>query len=90
MNNMWSKRLFVALLRRYGLTPYRYQRQRHTTVMVRVSVQFVDEILWPQFEALDDTLRTYLDEITERVISESIHADQSDADVIQKLLEAPN
>ncbi len=31
----WSRQLFVALCRRYGLKPYRYQRQRYTTVMVR-------------------------------------------------------
>src|SRR2546430_15387803 len=32
----WSRRLFLALARRYGLDPYRYRKQRHTTVMVRV------------------------------------------------------
>jgi len=26
-------RLFIALLRRYGIAPYRRYRQRHTTVM---------------------------------------------------------
>ena len=43
----WSKMLLVALLRRYGIRPYRYHRQRRTTVMARVSKQFVDEILSP-------------------------------------------
>ncbi|MCP5114519.1 MAG: hypothetical protein GY953_27135, partial [bacterium] len=27
----WSRKLFVALCRRYGLRPYRYRRQRRTT-----------------------------------------------------------
>ncbi len=31
----WSRKLFVALCRRYGLRPYRYKRQRRTTVMLR-------------------------------------------------------
>jgi hypothetical protein len=31
----WSKRLFLSLLRRYELKPYRYRSQRRTTVMVR-------------------------------------------------------
>ena len=31
MRNPWSKKLLVALLRRYGFKPYRYYRQRHTT-----------------------------------------------------------
>jgi hypothetical protein len=35
MPDAWSVKLFVALCRRYGLRPYRYARQRRTTVMVR-------------------------------------------------------
>lgn len=79
--DMWSRRLFVALLRRYGITPYRYQRQRYTTVMARVPQRFVDETLCPEFEKLDRTLRTYLDEVTTRVIAESIYEDNSEAEV---------
>ena len=78
--DMWSRKLFVALLRRYGLTPYRYARQRHTTVMVRVSSCFVDETLWPEFRELSKTLSEYLTNITDTVISESIFADTSEAE----------
>ena len=34
----WSARLFIALCRRYGFDPFRYSRQRHTTIMVGRSV----------------------------------------------------
>ena len=78
--DMWSRKLFVALLRRYGLTPYRYARQRHTTVMVRVSSCFVDETLSPEFRELSKTLSEYLTNITDTVISESIFADTSEAE----------
>ena len=44
--DQWSRHLFVALLRRYGIQPYRYPRQRRTTVMARASSSFVDEILY--------------------------------------------
>src|SRR5262245_20487343 len=47
MPDQWSRRLFVALCRRYGLKPYRYRRQRLTTVVLRVPRGFVDEVLWP-------------------------------------------
>ena len=80
MPDVWRKRVFVALLRRYGLRPYRYKRQRTTTVMVRVSARFVDETLWPEDEQLSLELYTFLDEVTERVISEAIHKDTSDVD----------
>ena len=79
--DMWSRRLFVALLRRYGIRPYRYYRQRHTTVMADVPARFVDETLWPEFEELDETLRGYLEEITNRVISEVVCTDSSEAEV---------
>ncbi len=52
MLDTWTHRLLVALLRRYGITPYRYHGQRHTTVMVRVPKKFVDDTLWPEFQEL--------------------------------------
>ena len=36
MADAWSRQLFVALCRRNGLKPYRYYRQKRTTVMLRV------------------------------------------------------
>ena len=84
MGDMWSRRVFVALLRRYGISPYRYRRQRYTTVMARVSSRFVDETLWPEFQELSETLQTYLSEVTERVVSQVIHHDSSEAEVIEK------
>ena len=33
--DQWSVRLFIALCRRYGIGPFRYPRQRATTIMVR-------------------------------------------------------
>ena len=55
--DMWSRKVFVALLRRYGLRPYRYYRQRYTTVMVQVPKRFVDETLWPEFEKINSELQ---------------------------------
>ena len=78
----WSKKLFIALLRRYELRPYRYARQRRNTVMVRVPRSFVDETLWPEFLELSNVLQSYLDEVTERVISGAIHATEDEEEVI--------
>lgn len=35
--DQWSRHLFLALCRRYGLRPFRYRRQRRNTVMIRAS-----------------------------------------------------
>ena len=74
MSDQWSRHLFVALCWRYGLKPYRYHRQRRTTVMVRVPRGFVDLVLWPEFSDLDKALATYLDEVTLRVIREEVYS----------------
>ena len=90
MSNTWSRTLFVALLRRYGVRPYRYHRQRHTTVMARVSRAFVDETLWPEFVALDTALTDHLSLVTEAIIAEAIAEDTSEAEEVVGVLEAPD
>jgi len=85
MSDIWSRKLFVALLRRYDIKPYRYYRQRYTTVMANIPQSFVDDTLWPEFKALDKSLNEYLEEITNKVISESIHSDSSEAEVVKQV-----
>jgi hypothetical protein len=80
MADDWSRRLLTALLRRYGIQPYRYRGQRYTTVMARVSKSFVDQTLWPEFTELDNVLQKYLSDVTNRVIREAIHEDNSEAE----------
>jgi hypothetical protein len=77
--DQWSRHLFVALCRRYGLRPFRYPRQRRTTVMVRAPRGFVDRILWPKFQELNIELRRYLHAVTLRLIRDEIHADTTEA-----------
>jgi hypothetical protein len=86
MPDQWSRRLFVALCRRYGLKPYRYRRQRLTTVVLRVPRGFIDQVLWPEFTELNRALRVFLDEVTERVIREEIYADASEATEVAQAL----
>jgi hypothetical protein len=79
LQDHWSRRLFVALCRRYGLKPYRLYRQRLTTVMLRAPRGFVDQALWPEFQALNAALVQYLDEVTTRIIRDEVHRDTSEA-----------
>ena len=52
LRDQWSRRLFLALCRRYGLKPYRLYRQRLTTVMLRVPQAFVDQVRIPMKPAM--------------------------------------
>jgi hypothetical protein len=68
----WSRRLFTALCRRHGLTPYRYPRQRYSTVVLRAPVSFINKTLWPEFLEIKSALDDYLNEATERIIREEV------------------
>lgn len=74
-----SRKVFLALCRRYGIAPYRRRGQRRTTVMAKVSKRFVEETLWPEFEQIAGELRAHLNEVTERIIASVIEADASEA-----------
>jgi hypothetical protein len=89
MHDMWQRKVFVALLRRYGIKPYRYNGQRYTTVMAKVTKRFGDDTLWPEFQELSQTLRTYLSEVTDRVVGQVIHRDSSEADVVEEPQQLP-
>ncbi len=75
----WSRKLFVALCKRYGLRPYRYKRQRFTTIMVRAPQSFLVQTLWPEFQQIHKALEEYLAEATDRIIREEVFKDAGDA-----------
>ena len=41
----WSRQMFIALCRRYGLRPYRYTRMRRHSVIVRAPEAFLNTVL---------------------------------------------
>ena len=77
----WSRKLLLALLRRYGVEPYRYRNQRRTTVMARVSRQFVEETLWPEFEEFGRVLQAHLAEVTDRIIGQAVSPESQDEEI---------
>jgi len=77
----WSRSLFTAVLRRHGLTPYRYRGQRRTTLMVRVVKSFLDGTLWPEFLQLQAVLHQHFAAVTTRVIAEAMGTQDGDIDV---------
>lgn len=76
----WSRRLFLALCRRYGLRPYRYPRQRYSTVVLRAPKSFIEQTLWPEYIEISQALDEYLNEATERIIREEVFRDADEAE----------
>jgi hypothetical protein len=80
MPDQWSARLLIALCRRYGFKPFRYARQRGTTIMVKAPRRFFDAVAWRQFSDGHTDLWLFFEETTERLIRKAIHADSTDAE----------
>ena len=85
LDSPWSRKLFVALLRRYEIRPYRYPRQRRTTVMAQAPKSFVDKTLWPEFLDLSAALDEHLERVTDDIIRETISSDTSAVEEMRSL-----
>jgi hypothetical protein len=80
LSDRWHRRLFLALCRRYGLKPYRYPRQRYSSVVLRAPKSFINNTLWPEFLQLKDALDEYLNEATERIIRDEVFGNAEEAE----------
>ena len=78
--NTWHKKLLLALCRKYGLKPYRYPRQKYTTVMVRVNEGFMKRVLWKEFLEYSRLLEELVGEITDDLIGR-IHQHEEEDEI---------
>lgn len=65
----WNKKLLLAICRKYGVKPYRYHRQKYTTVMVNINEGFLTKVLWKEYEEYSKLLNKLVEEITDDLIS---------------------
>ena len=84
ISDMWSRQLFVALCRRYGLRPFRHRRMHRQTIIIRAPNSFVEQVLWPEFEELSAALTAYLSQITDKVIREEVHGETDEAEEVDQ------
>jgi hypothetical protein len=80
----WSRQLFTALCRRYGLRPFRYRRMHRQSIVIKAPKSFIDQVLWPEFQELNAALVAYLSEITEKVIREEVHRETGEAEEVDE------
>jgi len=84
-SDSWHKKLLVAICRKYGVRPYRYKRQKYTTVMVHINEQFLEDVLWPEYLEYSKHLEELVEEVTNNIIRK-IHEGGGE-DIIQDKLE---
>ena len=82
--DVWSRQLFIALCRRYGLRPYRHRRMHRQTIIIKAPKSFIEQVLWPEFHELNAALIAYLSEITEKVIREEVHKETGEAEEVDE------
>ncbi|WP_417607804.1 hypothetical protein [Primorskyibacter flagellatus] len=84
--DVWSVRIFVALCRKHGIRPYRYPRQRRTTVMVRVRQASFERTVAQEFRTLHQELTAYFNETVEHLIADAMKSDGNDETLEQPQL----
>ena len=75
----WAVRLFVAVCRKHDLRPYRFPRQRRTTVMVRAPQSRFDAVVWREFSGLHTELEIYFGETVDHLIQTAMKSDGDDS-----------
>lgn len=78
MPDTWSVRIFVALCRKHGVRPYRYPRQRRTTIMVRARTSEFERTVLAEFQTLHRELVHYFNETVDHLIADAMKSDGDD------------
>jgi hypothetical protein len=76
--DVWAVRVFVALCRKHDVKPYRYPRQRRTTVMVRARKSVFEATIAAEFQSLHRELTRYFDEMVNHLIADVMKSDGDD------------
>ena len=71
--------LFVAVCRKHGLRPYRYRRQRRTSVVVRAREGEFDRVVWPEYSRLQTELESFFEDVTDHLITRVMGSDGDDS-----------
>lgn len=74
-------RIFVALCRKHGVKPYRYPRQRRTTVMIRVRPEAFDSTVGAEFRDLHAELVAYFQDTVDHLIADAMRSDGDDGNI---------
>ncbi len=78
MPDAWAVRIFIALCRKHGVQPYRYARQRRTTVMVKVRPTEFERSVMAEFKVLHAELVAYFKATVDHLIADAMKSDGED------------
>ncbi len=81
VDSHWKKRLFMAVCGKHKVHTYRYKGQKNTTTMVRVTKDFMDTVLWPEFKQYAKAFDELANDIMHDLISK-IHEVKEEDEVV--------
>ena len=76
-----SVRLSVAICRKHGLRPLRYQRQRRTTMTVRARGRQFDRVVRAESGRLHPELQLYFQDVIDHLITRAMVSDGGDSNI---------
>ena len=79
--DVWAVKIFVALCRKHGVQPYRYPRQRRTTVMVNVQQSAFEQTVMAEFKTLHAELVAYFKDTVDHLIADAMKSDGEDGNL---------
>ena len=71
LNEAWSRKLFTAMAKKFGLETFRYKGQRRTSLVIHATLEKKHE-LWRQFLSAHQAMATHIDELAERLIRQAL------------------
>jgi hypothetical protein len=82
VDSHWKKRLFLAVCGKHKVHTYRYKGQKNTTTMVRISKDFMDTVLWPEFNQYSKAFDELANDIMHDLISKIYEVKEEDEVVV--------
>jgi hypothetical protein len=74
---------FIALCRKAGVRPYRYPRQRRTTVVVRVQRSVFERTVLAKFDARHGEVTAAFADLVDHLIADVMRGDANEAGLDQ-------
>jgi hypothetical protein len=78
MDSPWKKRLFTSLCNKYGLKPYRYYRQKHTTSNVRTTKIEMETKIWPEYLKFSKILEGLIEDVMKDLMKKIWQGEESE------------
>lgn len=80
-----KKKLFMAVCGKHNVGTYRYKRQKYTTTMVRVTKDFMNSILWPEFNRYAKIFDDLAHDITQDLIAKIHNIEEEEVVIVGEL-----